>query len=335
MQETEKELINQFYSTKYEFSYSSLNKLIYSPTVFYNHYILKKREDTIDNHLVEGKAVHCLLLDEKMFDSSFIVAHSKIPTGNSRKIVESIYLKYKEGDKKDLSEFESEILEVLTNINLHQKLKTDNQRLEKVLTQESKDYFKWLMESQGRGVITLESLERCKEAVEILSKNNSVSILLGSNSENDEFIEVYNEKELHCSLSEQPFGLKGILDNLVIDYINKRIYINDLKTTSKSLVDFSDTIEHWNYWMQAAIYLRLARCFMLENNPDIDFSDWKILFHFIVIDKYNQVYPFPVTQATMQLWQQRLDNILKTANYHYVNKDYSLPFEFAQGKVLL
>lgn len=336
MQQTENQLVTEFYNEYYKFSYSSLNRLVYSPTVFYKHYILRSREDSIDKHLIEGKVIHCLLLDKHMFDTLFIVADTKIPIGNNRKIVESIYLNNKEKKGKTLGDFESNILDTLFSISLHQKLKTDSQRLDKVLTQENIDYFNWLMASSGRSVITQESLDRCKEAVEILENHIQVSTLLGSNiNKEDEFIKVYNEQLLECNITELPFGLKGILDNLVIDYINKRVYINDLKTTSKSLVDFSDSVEHWNYWMQASIYMRLVKCFMLDTNPTIDFSNWRILFHFIVIDKYNQVYPFPVTQPTMQLWQKRLDNILKVANYHYTSKDYSLPFEFAQGKVLL
>ena len=65
------EQLEKFYETKNYFSYSAINKLLYSPKVFYNHYILKEREDSTDAHLVAGKALHCLLLEENTFEKQF------------------------------------------------------------------------------------------------------------------------------------------------------------------------------------------------------------------------------------------------------------------------
>ena len=62
------EKLNEFYKNKFYFSYSSLNKLLYSPTLFYNWYILKEKEDRTDKHLLEGKVLHCLLVEKDKFD---------------------------------------------------------------------------------------------------------------------------------------------------------------------------------------------------------------------------------------------------------------------------
>ena len=52
----------EFYANKnFAFSYSSLNKLLFSPSLFYKDYILQDREIRTDKHLVEGKLVHCLV----------------------------------------------------------------------------------------------------------------------------------------------------------------------------------------------------------------------------------------------------------------------------------
>ena len=52
----------EFYNKDFKFSYSSLNKLLFSPSLFYKDYILKEREEKTDKHLIEGKLLHLLLL---------------------------------------------------------------------------------------------------------------------------------------------------------------------------------------------------------------------------------------------------------------------------------
>ena len=45
------EELERFYSEKFYFSYSSINKLLFSPRVFYNHYILKQKEDSTETKI--------------------------------------------------------------------------------------------------------------------------------------------------------------------------------------------------------------------------------------------------------------------------------------------
>ena len=68
-----KELEDKFYEKEFNFSYSSLNKLLFSPSLFYKEYILKDREQKIEKHLIEGSAIHCLLFEPDNFKNKFIV----------------------------------------------------------------------------------------------------------------------------------------------------------------------------------------------------------------------------------------------------------------------
>ena len=144
---------------------------------------------------------------------------------------------------------------------------------------------------------------------------------------------IYNELELSLdsSILLRPFGLKGIVDNIKVDYDSKTVYINDLKTTGKTISDFKETIEYYNYNLQAAIYHRLVQ----EKLKDIISTDWNIVFNFIVIDKYMQVYAFKVSKATMMSWLDILNKKLDEAEWHYKNRKYNLPFEFETSQVIL
>ena len=64
MQDTAEVLEKSFYDKKFYFSYSSLNKLMWNPAVFYQLYVLGMKEERTDAHLVQGKIVHALLLEE-------------------------------------------------------------------------------------------------------------------------------------------------------------------------------------------------------------------------------------------------------------------------------
>jgi hypothetical protein len=83
--------LEKFYKEKFYFSYSGLNKLLYSPALFYNHYVLNQREDSTDPHLVGGRVLHCLLFEPEKYDEQFISLPGKLPTDSQRKIIDNIF----------------------------------------------------------------------------------------------------------------------------------------------------------------------------------------------------------------------------------------------------
>jgi hypothetical protein len=64
-------------------------------------------------------------------------------------------------------------------------------------------------------------------------------------------------------------------------------------------------------------------------------AGYKIQFTFIVIDKYQQVYPFEVSAETMRLWRERFMDTLNTAKWHYTNRKFNLPYKFEIATVTL
>jgi hypothetical protein len=56
---------------------------------------------------------------------------------------------------------------------------------------------------------------------------------------------------------------------------------------------------------------------------------------FIVVDKYNQIYPFQVSKESLEVWLEDFDKIIDIVKYHYENKDFTLPYELAVGNVKL
>ena len=330
------EELNAFYKDKFYFSYSSISKLLFSPAAFYNHYVLKQREDVVAPHLISGRVLHCLLFEPEKYDNDFISMPGRIPTDSQRKIIDNIFRKYLEINNNvlTLEDFSDDILTELLTANLDQSLKTDLQRTEKILTEENKSYFTFLINSQDKTIVDEPTLNTCKLGVEALKSNKEVrSLLQLDKSEEDVHIESYSELPIEADGEHLPFGFKGILDNIVIDKESKTIFINDLKTTGKPLVDFPESVQYYKYWVQATVYVRLVFHKFLKDLPDL--KEWNLYFTFIVIDKYNQVYPFQVSMETMNIWQQDFEELTDILKYHYENKDFKLPYELAVGNVKL
>ena len=82
----------EFYAKEFNFSYSSLNRLLFSPSLFYKDYILQDREIRTDKHLIEGKLVHCLLFEPENFEKKFNLVPGKTPSDNVRKVLKDMQL---------------------------------------------------------------------------------------------------------------------------------------------------------------------------------------------------------------------------------------------------
>lgn len=326
----------EFKNKKFYFSYSSLNLLLWNPVIFHQLYILKIKEDKIQNNLVQGSAIHCLLLEPHNFENKFIVVPNNLPTGSTKTVIDKVFLHKEElakhGDTREhLSDFESAILDVLKDINLHQSLKTDQQRIDKICNDESEKYWNFLKQKKDKTLIDEESYNFCLNAVEVLKTNKKICGLIGCDITDFDNKEVFNELLIEKELEGKNYGLKGIVDNLVIDHDKKIVYINDIKTTSKDLKNFPESIENYSYWMQAVIYCALVSLHLSHLLE----KDYKLKFNFIVIDKYFQVYPFEVSEGTLHIWFDKLKDALHKAEWHYENSNYNLPYEFATESVIL
>jgi len=313
-----------FYKKKFHFSYSGFNKLLFAPSAFYKHYILNQREDKMEQHLIEGSLLHCLLLEEDKFHDKYVVSPVNLPGDSIKNVIDKVFTRAWANNNLDLSleQNEFDILDILKEINLYQSLKTDAQRVEKVVTDASISYYNFLTTKGNKAVIDEETLNKVKGYAEIVRSNSKITSLLNIGG-------AFSMSEVPFVMdTKYAFGLRGFVDNVNIDHGAKVIYINDLKTSGKLLQDFPETIEYYKYWLQAAVYCKLVRA-------NYGLSDYKIKFHFIVVDKLTQCYAFEVSQVTLNSWMDKLDEIMKIADYHYTNRKFDLPYEYEVGGIIL
>jgi hypothetical protein len=331
----------EFYEKPFYFSYSSLNKLLTAPPLFYKEYILKEREEKHHKYLLEGSLIHYLILENQDFDNKFLVTPDSLPSENSIQVIEHVFKRYLEDDDEtlELKDYPKEILEKLEEMDLHQSLKDtkdglgDDKRIAKIVEPKSELYFEFLKKQKGRIIIDSALLDECTRRADIIKTNSQMRELLGLDIVSDgKRFGVYNELPISIDAEgKELFGYKGVLDNMVIDVKNKLVRINDFKTTSKSLNDFEKSVDYFNYWLQASVYLKLISKFLSK----VLTNEWTIEFRFIVFDQYNQLYAFPVSNETLEIWNNKFLEVQKIAKYHYTNKDFTLPYEYALGNVKL
>jgi len=336
MQESVEHLEKNFYEKKFYYSYSSLNKLLWNPAVFYQMYIMGLKEEKTDAHLVQGKVIHALLLEEDRFDELFIVSPANLPTGNPRMVIDRVFYHHTElarnGDPREkLEDFQDAILDIMKDMSYHQNLKTDQQRLDKILTPDVFSYWAFMKMKNGKTLVDQETHDYCKTAVELVRTNKDICRLIGSEITEFDNKEVFNELFLQHELEDKVFGVKGIIDNVVVDHDSKTIYINDIKTTGKDLKDFPETVNVFSYWLQAAMYVSLG-CMSFRELME---KNYEIKFHFVVIDRTFQTYAFPVSHATLNQWLDKFKETLDIASWHYTNKSFELPYQFTTGKMTL
>ena len=326
-----------FFSKPFLLSYSGLNKLLFSPALFYNHYVLGQRDDTEDKNMVEGKLIHCLLLKPESFDDEFVLSSVNVPSDNPKKLLQTLFAHYKElkstGDaREDLHEFSNAIIDILVDMNLYQSLKTDAQRLDKIITEDHVAYWDYMKKAEGRTVIDHDTHAFATAVVDKIKSKPVVMDVMGFFGDSMNGVTKQNEIELAKFDEELLFGLRGFVDNVVFDNMNKEIRVNDLKKTSKDIGSFTDSIEYFRYWMQAAIYYMLVEHVYLSQPA---YADYKISFRFVVVDPYMQIAPIRVSDETMQEWLVKTKEKIAQANYHFENKSFELPYEFLINKEIV
>ena len=341
----------EFKKNKFYFSYSSLTKLMTNPPLFYNDYVLKQREDISGKHLDVGELMHCLVLEPEEFDNKFYILTCAVPGGKLRDVIESVFKTYMKpileqdpNSHQALNTFEDEILKEMEVQDLYQGLVdakratngvmlTGNQkRLEKAITNETDKYFLAMQEADGKTIIDMQIAQAAREKANAILTDPKASVFLTSNSIKED---VRTELELKVEFNNYPykFGLKGIIDCVKIDYENEKIYISDLKTTSKTLKqwrkDFNES--EYMYWLQCILYKEL----ILSLVPKDSKETWAMEIRFIVVDKTNTVYPFKVSVTSLTRFEHQTKECLDRAQWHLDNNSYKLPYEYEMDLVEL
>ena len=316
-------------------SASALKLLIENPKTYYKHYVLKEREVKKGKHFDEGSLIHCMVLEPEELSNKFINMGISTPTDSIKACID--HLLTLERSASELEEYADEIIAYLKEINLHQSLVDDKKapfktgdakRLEKVINENSIEYFRIMVEAREKTIVDAASWDKCYAKAAAILFNERANFLLKPINDTDE---VRYELELSDRPDHLQFGIKGIMDAIKVDRVNKTVYVSDIKSHGGKLKDFQASAEKYDYWLQPVIYKLLGQSLLRKQA-----FDFKIEFNFIVVDQNDDVYCFPVSAESYEAWMQKLVYMINTeAGYHLTNQDFTLPYQFANNLVSL
>ena len=336
LEEQEKQM--DFYNglDKLYLSPSAIKLLVESPKQYQERYIYGNIETKKAKYFDEGSLLHCMVLQPEELGNQFINMGVPTPSDSTKTCID--YLLGLERTAEELEEYSEEIIDYLKEINLHQSLVDDKKapfltgdekRLAKIITENTKEYFRLMVQARDKVIVDNVSWDKCLVKAEAIKTNPIASKLLCLDREAE-----HSRTEIELRVTGLDFGLKynvkGILDHINIDTQTKTIYVNDLKTTGGLLEDFKKSYETYGYFLQAYIYSLLGKS--VVKNPD----DYTVVINFIVVDRNNDVYCFEVTENTLKEAEARTIHLINTEiHYHISNKDFTLPYKFANNLVFL
>lgn len=316
-------------------SASAMKLLLDSPKYYFEDYVLGNKEIKKGKHFDEGSLVHCMVLEPETLSDNFVNMGIATPNDSIKGCID--YLLSLERNVAELGEYAEEIVSYLKEINLHQALVDDKKapyltgdekRVAKIITENSVEYFRLMVEAREKTIVDSTSWSKCLDKADAINANERAKFLLSKTKDTDE---VRYEMELSCKSDGLKYQVKGILDVIKVDREEKVIYVSDVKTTNGTLKDFKTSAEKFNYWLQEAIYNELSKSLARGSA-----SNYKVEFNFIVVDKNNNVYCFPVSQESSEMWKKELTELINVkVDYHFTNKDFTLPYEFANNLVSL
>lgn len=334
----------QFYVEPYYLSPSALNKYLWRPRAWFEWYVLKQQEDRKETKaLREGSLIHLLILEPNEFEQRFVISLDELVKDKQKIILDSAFTFARRGfyswsemeghgrlvdapfvEVENIRSYLILILDMMRANDYYQALKDDKERtgdekrLEKILTPQAEEYWEFLKKKEGRILITQESYEFCHKAASLISGNPEYREVMGLDPQ--EGVEVYNEWELKFDTPSKGFGIKGILDNVVVNHKEKLIILNDIKTTSKSLNEFAkESIQHFGYDIQLAIYVSLiALKFTGLMN-----QGYNVQVGIITVSSYGESYRFCVSEETLGEWFEKMGRAMNDFEWSYRRRDFS------------
>jgi hypothetical protein len=330
-----------FYSNldNFKFSYSSLLKLINNPKVFREEYVYGNKDTRTASYFDIGKLIHCMVLEPEMVEKRYIRLLNEMAEGNTKDCVKHVFDYACTNNKgKDLTNYSSQILAYLQLVNLHQSLKTDQQRIDKICTEAACEYFETLFKANTLSleIVSNDHFIIAMEKAQAIMNDEYSNLLLKHLNKGDEWV---NELELEVPKDKlkTDYGLKGIIDRIKFNNEKKEIFITDIKSSSKTLDEFKDSANKYMYPLQAVIYKKL-----LESFIEGDIKEWKIYIHFTVVDKFNNVYSFPLSEETLSEHTKLFHNYLGgeytgsgIAQYQITTEQLDLAYKYVTRQVSL
>ena len=288
-----------------------------------------------------GTAVHRMSLEKDKYFVDDVVRPSQKVTD-----VMELYSKYL---KEGVDEIKA-ITDACIQSDYYSSKLTQT-RIDNVL-RDGKEYLDHIYDREncnGCIVLTQEHKDKLDKCLTSVQNNVKISELL--NKTNTESYKSYNEDVFIMKIEAKvppkevdefedktiEIWLKAKVDNWSIDFENKIVTLNDLKTTGTSISDFVGaeidnmtlkgeiyktktygSFEKFHYYRQMAFYMRILKAYVATEYDATEENNWKFKCNMLVVETNDMHYShvFEVGERWMNVGTYEYESLLKRIAYH-------------------
>lgn len=275
-------------------NYSKLKDFDKNRYDYYRKHVLKDKIVNINQSMILGSLVDCLLLEPQNFSKMFTIASCSKPTGQMGEYVDELYtvlleLSDENGEKKEkinnMMQYAFERFKVKNPNKFKGKdfdyLKTQFSKKDSKTQSSAMDYFLECVSGSDTYVIDQKLYDRAEKIKNLIAYGKYSGWIF----QPSRTIETYTQKPLLGNF--EGVNIKGLLDIIVVNNTEKTIKGIDLKNVW-SPDDFNQSFLKMGYYLQASMYHYLLKDFAKSINKE----DYKILpFEFLVCDTTLETVP--------------------------------------------
>lgn len=251
---------------------------------------LKSNVHETTSSLTFGSLVDILVTEPHEFKNKVFVSDVKGVGEKLKAVIDGIYEIAKREDliKTSLSfimaECYSECDRLANSIGYYNNM-TSSKRSDKIIADGS-EYYNSLWMSEGKMIVTRETLEQARECVKALFTEPVSSTILFKDVPNvDRYFQLKFLGLLH--------GVKYTFmpDVVLVNHKSKTVKIYDLKTTSLPEYEFYKNYIKYGYWLQQDTYTKALRE-IIGQDEDLDCHGYDVVWGgFVVINRFRK-HPF-------------------------------------------
>lgn len=212
------------------------------------------------------------------FDERFMVADFPNISDTIIKIVKRVYFLWGK-EYSVLSDVpENKVIEVAKEFN-YQPTWGNAAKMKHISTGE--EYYNLLFLAGDRTIVDTNTYNEAIAAVSALKGSNATKWYFEDDNPFDDSIERLYQLKFKATF--EGIDYRCMMDEVIVDHKNKKIYLIDLKTSGKPEYKFAQSFVEWSYAIQARLYYRIFKA-NIEN--DEYFKDFTIEpYRFIVVNK--------------------------------------------------
>lgn len=196
-------------------------------------------------------------------------------------------------------------------------------------------YVEFLFKANGKVAMTVETKRIVESQIAALTNHKKANhMLFGATSDGQKRLK---ELEIYWTAAIEGFPdkflkFKAKLDNIIIDFNKKVIYLNDLKSTGKPVSLFKQAFINYRYYRQIAFYTTALFQYLLQEgfNP----SQWQVIPRMVAVDNTKEfnVHSFTIDNKWIEVGNKEVNDLVGRVLWHTVNEEWSYTPEEVENK---